>query len=130
MKVELVDRKLVLSSITAEGGRAIFALAAAWKAFENFRNPITDKAVRYKEGRIAESKIEIVNNKLFITPLTAEEERTILALYAAWTAFEDVLYPKDVIRPNTNNVRYCRTESTPAPAQPDPDCGDASNLRR
>lgn len=75
-------------------------------------------------------KVEIINGKLVISPIIADESRKIFALYAAWTAFEDVLYPKDVIRPNTNNVRCCRTESAPDPAQPDPDCEDASNLRR
>lgn len=81
-------------------------------------------------------KVEIINGKLVISPIIADESRKIFALYAAWTAFEDVLYPKDVIypknviRPNTNNVRCCRTESTPAPAQPDPDGEEASNLRR
>lgn len=55
MKVEVIDGKLVLSPTTADEGRVIFALVAAWSAFESVLYPIMGKAVRYKAGRIPES---------------------------------------------------------------------------
>lgn len=55
MKVEVIDGKLVLSPTTADEGRVIFALAAAWSAFESVLYPIMGKAVRYKAGRTPES---------------------------------------------------------------------------
>lgn len=55
MKVEVIDGKLVVSPTTADESRVIFALAAAWSAFESVLYPIMGKAVRYKEGRIPES---------------------------------------------------------------------------
>ncbi len=39
MKVEVIDGKLVLSPTTADEGRVIFALAAAWSAFESVPLP-------------------------------------------------------------------------------------------
>lgn len=55
MKVEVIDGKLVLSPTNADEGRVIFALVAAWSAFESVLYPIMGKAVRYKAGRIPES---------------------------------------------------------------------------
>lgn len=55
MKVEIIDGKLVLSPTTADEGRVIFALAAAWTTFESVLYPVMGKVVRYKAGRIPES---------------------------------------------------------------------------
>ena len=55
MKVELIDGKLVLSPTTADEGRVIFALAAAWTAFESVLYPVIGEPLRYREGCKTES---------------------------------------------------------------------------
>ena len=50
MKVEIKEGSLVVTPITKDEERLIFALAAAYQAFESVLYPITAQAVRCTEG--------------------------------------------------------------------------------
>lgn len=47
MKVEIEDGRLIVTPITEDDSRIIYALAAAYTAFDAVRYPIMGEAVRY-----------------------------------------------------------------------------------
>lgn len=46
MKVEIQDGRLIVTPITVEEERIIFAMAAAYAAFESVRFPVTEQVSR------------------------------------------------------------------------------------
>ncbi|WP_410098399.1 hypothetical protein [Sutterella wadsworthensis] len=55
MKVEIEDGRLIVTPITEEDSRIIYALAAAYAAFDAVCYPIMGEAVRCTEGDSAQS---------------------------------------------------------------------------
>lgn len=55
MKVEIKDSRLIVTPITLEEERIVFAMAAAFTAFESVVFPITGQAVRCNEGDSVQS---------------------------------------------------------------------------
>lgn len=49
MKVEILGSALVITPTTTDEERLIFALAAAYKAFDSVAFPVTAQAVRYNK---------------------------------------------------------------------------------
>lgn len=88
MKVEVIDGKLVLSPTTADEGRVIFALVAAWSAFESVLYPIMGKAVRYKNGHIPpeldQSAVKSFKDYLHLHCPTVTESVDLERCYDEW----------------------------------------------
>lgn len=55
MKVDIEDGRLIVTPITEEDARIIYALAAAYAAFDAVCYPIMGEAVRCTEGDSAQS---------------------------------------------------------------------------
>lgn len=55
MKVEINDGRLIVTPITREEERIVFAMAAAFTAFEAVAYPITEQVARYNEDDSTQS---------------------------------------------------------------------------
>lgn len=55
MKVEIKEGALIMTPVTEKEERLIFALAAAYQAFNSVLYPVTAQAVRYTEDSSTQS---------------------------------------------------------------------------
>lgn len=56
MLIEIIDTKLVVTPVTLDEVTEIYALAAAWTAYQTVINPISGEPLRCNEGDTSESE--------------------------------------------------------------------------
>lgn len=55
MKIEIIDSKLIFTPVTIDEEREIYAIAAAWSAYQAVISPVSGEPLRCTEDDTSES---------------------------------------------------------------------------
>lgn len=83
MEIEIIDTKLIITPVTADEVKHIYALAAAWTAYDSVMNPISGEPLR-EEGLASArssgaSETKQSNGKWHIHPSNRQVLKGVLA---------------------------------------------------
>lgn len=73
MDVEIIDKRLVVTPTTHDDVRLIYAIAAAWTAFDAVICPVSGEPLRCNEDGTAESELPGVSGFLCLGRLFQEQ---------------------------------------------------------